>query len=99
MKYEDEYSGCFDWLMFDPPEWDTESLKLLLETWYDMKIANVDEFEKRLFALFEKAHEEGIVRPMTDEERETEHQLAVEQKRAYVMDDGTVVYYGLARYN
>src|SRR3990167_8605526 len=98
MKYEDEYLGCFDWMMFDPPDYDTHSIKLLLEDWYGVKIVDEAKFRERLYSLFEKAHEEGVIRPTTEAEDSEGIRLAIEQERAFVID-GMTVFHGLARYD
>lgn len=97
MKYENEYLGCFDWMFFDEvyPE---HSIQLLLKDWYGMKIVDVDGFGARLFELFETAHEDGTVRPMTEDEKEVSDQAAVSDSRAYLLND-EVIFYGLGCYD
>ena len=100
MKYEDDYTACFDYMMFEE-NYEEYSLKLMLRDWYGMKIMDEKEFRGRLFELFESAHEKGIVRPLTEEEHAASHEKAIANHRAYRDkvgdDDNAIVFYGLAR--
>ena len=102
MKYESDYLSCFDFIMFEE-NYEEYSLKLMLRDWYGVKIVNEEEFRGRLYELFEKAHEEGIIRPLTKEEHEVSVEKSISSNRAQRMkvgnDDNAIVFHGLARYD
>ena len=63
MKYEDQYEGnCWDFLFFPSCKRD-ESIIELLNNYYGAEIVDSEKFRYAFFALMEKFHEEGIIKP------------------------------------
>ena len=60
MKYESEYGACWDYLGFYDED---ESLIVMLHREYGADVTDRNEFINRLFSLFAKMHEDGIIKP------------------------------------
>lgn len=68
MKYEEQYDQCFDGM----EGWgynDEESLRVFLGKW-GVKLENWNDIKSEFFDLLALAHETGVIRPMTQEEKE-----------------------------
>ncbi len=63
MKYEQEYTACFDHLFLNVLH---DSWIAILKEHYGLEITNENEMEKLLFKALEIAHEKEIIKPKQD---------------------------------
>lgn len=81
MKYEKKYGECFDMMLGEgPPEL---SILPILKSDFDIDIKDRSEFGRRLFACFEKMHEDGVIAPRP--------QVVYRAKPDTWFDEGTLV--------